>query len=356
MKARIRYYDIAKGIAILAVIVGHSILISQAFVPQGKLAETIYHVCFTFHMPLFFIISGYFMHPDRPFRWGKESQELLATYGLTAITIVLVNSLTAPSRHIGIRQTFSGWFAAAYYGAGDFANNYLWTVPYRIGALWFLLGLFWSHLLVHLAYKTKYPWLVILLCFAVGYWSARIFWFPLSIQSGLAASAFVYFGVLIRRYSLFEEMRKYIPVWGACAVLWFTAIVTFSGFSMAMNQYGRGWRFLIGVLGAISGTFCILGISMLLDRGIDAVADAFSRLGQNSLGILCAHILEDDTLPWEQIIPYLDMHLGNPHIIWLIVLIFRLCFDLLFAWLLFHIPHVNTLFFPYLKKRIASSK
>lgn len=354
MKGRIRYYDIAKGIAILAVIIGHSILIADAFVPQERISITIYHICFTFHMPLFFIISGYFMHPERAFRWAKESRELLATYGLTALSIVLVNTVIASINHAGIRQTFSGWAAAAYYGAGDYSRNYLWPVPYRIGALWFLLALFWSHLIVHMAYKTKHPWLYILVSFIVGYWSATLFWLPLSIQSGLTASAFVYLGAIAKQHDILEKNRHNIPLWLLLTAVWVGAIATFQGFSMAMNQYGTGWHFIMSIFGAVSGTICICGISMVIDHKTDIIANLFARLGQNSLGILCAHILEDDTVPWEQVIQYLQMHLIHPHIVWVIVFIARLCFDIALSYLLYNIPYINKMFFPYLAKQINS--
>lgn len=48
VKKRIDYLDAAKGIAILAVIVGH-------FYAPGVIGRIIY----SFHLPLFFIISGY---------------------------------------------------------------------------------------------------------------------------------------------------------------------------------------------------------------------------------------------------------------------------------------------------------
>lgn len=51
MNKRIEYIDIAKGIAIIMVLLGHIDLC-----PIG-LKSSIY----SFHMPLFFILSGYFM-------------------------------------------------------------------------------------------------------------------------------------------------------------------------------------------------------------------------------------------------------------------------------------------------------
>ena len=46
---RLPYMDVAKGMGILCVIIGH----------MGN--ETINRIIFSFHMPLFFLISGYFL-------------------------------------------------------------------------------------------------------------------------------------------------------------------------------------------------------------------------------------------------------------------------------------------------------
>ena len=49
LKKRLAYMDIAKGIGILAVIAGH----------MGNSAVN--KLVFSFHMPLFFVIIGYFL-------------------------------------------------------------------------------------------------------------------------------------------------------------------------------------------------------------------------------------------------------------------------------------------------------
>lgn len=53
-KQRIEYFDAAKGIAIIAVIVGHMGLIARGMTLTEKFI-------FSFHMPIFFLISGYFL-------------------------------------------------------------------------------------------------------------------------------------------------------------------------------------------------------------------------------------------------------------------------------------------------------
>lgn len=50
---RIRFFDIAKGIAILAVILGHSAIETNLFAPH-RTAQVVLSICFSFHMPLFY--------------------------------------------------------------------------------------------------------------------------------------------------------------------------------------------------------------------------------------------------------------------------------------------------------------
>ena len=58
MKTRIQWIDIAKAITIIAMIIGHS-------VPYGS---SIRNLIFSFHMPLFFILTGYTMREDADFK------------------------------------------------------------------------------------------------------------------------------------------------------------------------------------------------------------------------------------------------------------------------------------------------
>lgn len=129
---RIRFFDIAKGIAILAVILGHSAIETNLFAPH-RTAQVVLSICFSFHMPLFFILSGYFMHPDRRFRWMKEAKQLLLTYVVTALCVLVgvtcMATLDHESRAIALRQ----WGMAAIYGSGDISNLTLWRVDLRIG-------------------------------------------------------------------------------------------------------------------------------------------------------------------------------------------------------------------------------
>ena len=75
---RIRFFDMAKGIGILCVVLGHA-AIESIFVEPSNTAQWAMATCFSFHMPLFFLIAGYFMHPERDFQWRKEGKQLVLT-------------------------------------------------------------------------------------------------------------------------------------------------------------------------------------------------------------------------------------------------------------------------------------
>ena len=66
-QSRLDYMDLAKGIGILAVILGH--------VYKNTVFGTL---LYSFHLPLFFLISGYFFHyiPDFWVFLGKKIKEL----------------------------------------------------------------------------------------------------------------------------------------------------------------------------------------------------------------------------------------------------------------------------------------
>ena len=180
---RIRFFDIAKGIAILAVILGHSAIEANVFIPHHT-AQLVVAVCFSFHMPLFFILSGYFMHPKRSFRWAKEARQLLCTYAVTGVAVLVGVTCMATINHEGRAYMLRRWGEAVLYGSGDISDRTLWPVELRIGAIWFLLALFWAHLLLHAFAKLPYTPVLggVQLCDRLYF--RRYVWFALELAVG----------------------------------------------------------------------------------------------------------------------------------------------------------------------------
>lgn len=348
---RIRYFDMSKGVGILCVVLGHS-AIETLGVAQSEIAEGLLAFCFSFHMPLFFLIAGYFIHADRPFAWHKEARQLIYTYLLSAVAVVVGAAAIAALQHADVMERVRYWGMAAIYGAGDTNTPAptLWPVEGRIGALWFLLAMFWARLLIH--WIAKLPWspLWVVLCFALGWVTSRMAWLPWSIQPGMCAVLFVYLGCLARQYDVLQFMWNNPWIWVVLGCMWGAAIWKFTGFSMAMNMYGQ--MPLLAVLGSIAGTLCVIGVCRLLDR-VDCIGRVLSCAGQATLAIICVHLVEDNILPWNQFLSEAYTH--TPHVPLVFVeFAAHLTVDALGAWALYHIPRINTWFYPMLAKRRAT--
>lgn len=268
---RILLFDLAKAIAIIAVIVSHTAIRFSGIPSVGAGAPTILAACFTFHLPLFFIVSGYFLHTNSRIDLKKEIRQLIPPYVITCIFVVIgmvcVNML---SGHVlSNRMLIFEWTNAALFGAGDLVPNPLWSQSVRIGAIWFILALLWSRIVVSLAYRTRFSVLVVLLSFALGMITSRSVFLPLSVQPGMTAALFVYIGTLFRRYGFFsdEERRSdgrniingYLSIIMQliCLGVWIYSILNYSGFSMATNGYGIS---PVDILRNIAGEFAVLSL------------------------------------------------------------------------------------------------
>lgn len=350
-QTRIRFFDIARGIAILCVILSHSVLMAGTVAPMHTLSHTIYAACFSFHMPLFFILSGYFMHPERKFRWGKELRELVGTYAVTACLVLVGIGVAAKGLRVSVREALKIWWSAAVYAAGDVSQRALWPQTARIGAIWFLLALFWAHLLLHIFAKLPYTPVWVVVSFVIGYASARWIWLPWDIQSGMCTLAFVYVGYLMKQHDILSWLKKYPVVWAVMAVVWIADIALFSGFSLALNEYGK--TPVLAAVGGIAGTVCMIGVSMLVDRiPQPQVGGALAWVGQTSLALLCAHLIEDDVLPWALFLTKIQTVM--PHmLLWVVLFAVRLPLDFFLAWCLSKLPYVNLWFYPMKAKQRA---
>lgn len=189
-RRRIGYFDAAKLIAMASVITMHT-AIRFGSVKVAALVTT-------FQMPLFFILSGYFMHPDGTFRLKKECRALLLPYVVTAFAVVVALCATNLIFHdLGsTRELFSAWLNAAVFAGGDLVTNPLWPQGARIGAIWFLWALFWARLEVSLVLRLPRPSRAPLVVtgFVVALVSARLVFLPLSLQPGVCAALLVYVG------------------------------------------------------------------------------------------------------------------------------------------------------------------
>lgn len=132
MTVRNPVFDMMKGIAILLMVLGHS-----------QIHPSLHHAIYLFHIPMFFMVSGYFFRPKEPSVCLKTDLKRLIVPYLIFATVVFLKFLVDAFR----LQDFSTPLR--------FGKSIL-TGDFGIGPIWFLLALFWCREIFNAVSKWKW--------------------------------------------------------------------------------------------------------------------------------------------------------------------------------------------------------
>lgn len=275
MSQRNETIDIMKGIAIIAVIIGHMSIIP--YMPYRN-------IIFSFHMPLFFILAGYLYKPNPDFKgkWRKDFYRLVVPYIFTASILLFHNVLQS---FIGVDKDLSivrlGAFAALY-GSGSAHSSLLFGNVQPIGAIWFLLALFWCRgVYNYIACKTKNKFVVAGVVALLATLTDRyIINLPFAVLPGLSAMMFYLIGDWLRNHKVSNGLIV------VCMICWVISIL-YSHISMVRCHYEL---YPIDILGACGGTAFIYWFSYCCSK--TKINSVLVWLGVNSLVILCFHLIE----------------------------------------------------------------
>lgn len=304
-KDRIQYIDIARGIAIICIVLGH------LNIPR------INQLVFTFHVPIFFFITGFFTNTNFSIKEFiiHKIKTLIFPYIITCLVIIFLSTLKYwlfMGKETAI-QTFTEWIYAALYGAGD-SYSYPFYIK-AIGALWFLLATFWGSLFLRIILSVKCGTgtriTTVLILFITGYWSRNLFWFPFSIQAGCCATLFLYLGYLLH---ISKNQIKQLPIEVRAAgtifalLIWIDFIKNFQSFWLVHCDIGRG---IIDIFGCMCGCYIIILISWYIGAHTHIFSKILSFFGKYSLFMLCIHNIELNICPWQRITQKLVLY-GMP--------------------------------------------
>lgn len=135
---RIDYIDLTKGIAILLVILGHCSY-------TGFKNDIIKGMIFSFHMPLFFIVSAITYRSSEDTNEFREKTKKAAKHLLVPILLtVLILILWDLVKDITLLTNYDYWQGQIFsliYGSGVNANFYGMDIA-GLGKSWFLFALF----------------------------------------------------------------------------------------------------------------------------------------------------------------------------------------------------------------------
>ena len=191
-------FDIMKGIAILLVVLGHSVP-DQAS-SSGIASYPLYlmrTIIYSFHMPVFFFVSGYFMHI--PLKEGF--QKFVKDKSIR---------LMVPYFTIGLLY-FPFKLALSKFASQQIDPQNIWKIFIGInpdGELWFLYCLFFISILIGLLVK-RVNWGLLIISFIIGIFSEKINIFSMPMISEILYFQFFYIlGLYIKKYALLDYMKS----------------------------------------------------------------------------------------------------------------------------------------------------
>ena len=257
----------------------------------------------TFHMPMFFIISGFFISDKSTLREFsvKRIKRLLIPYVIScfivAILCTLVVLLKEHSATIAVKELLKRiWISIYGSGSGHGSMMGPFGTQAEIGMMWYLLALLWSSIVVKAISKNKMAGFIALMISSLAIGSTIIYgWIPFSIQNGLGAVMWVWLGYCIKKKDMLPEVLKliYSPWIALIIIVWLTSAV-YGCIHLYGNYYSLG---IVDVTGAIAGCLIVFGICAFLDKKTIWIKKVLSWIGMNSLLIYCLHFLEHNVRP-----------------------------------------------------------
>lgn len=280
MLNRIKYIDIMRAIGIILVVFGHCIGTDNA----------IKKIIYSFHMIIFFVISGLLLKIERKNikEYGiKKFFQLIVPYFIWNFIYCGINKQTILLILYGTRKSILA------------ANG--------LSSLWFLVAYFWTSIIIQLiidfSFKFKKNNIFIILCTVslslIGFSLSAICNFkyniPLEIDVALQMLFFVLLGYFIRNIIVYLNKKinlrnVKITKFGIFIIL--TILTIFTAFLnknvnyviIADALYGS----IVFIIPAILGTIAVIVISSLLES-FEKLSYYISIVGKNTIGILCTH-------------------------------------------------------------------
>ena len=267
-----------KGIAIVAMIIGH--------IPE--MPDSAIRFIYSFHMPLFFLIAGYYSKISNDHRQYimKSAKRLLIPYAFVICLTAVYGFLSTLPIHKWNEAPLI--LASGIYASSSEHHSMFMARVRPVNAMWFLFALFWCRITYNYV-LSKYDTLrSVLIISCISIVATMIDFYiinlPMAILPGLSAMMFYMIGFFYKKFR-FEKWMIYVAFF--CIFLYFVSLYNFR-LSMDTCAYSN---YPICVLGACGGTLLVMYISSLI-KSINFIKLPLLWCGRLSMIILCCHTLE----------------------------------------------------------------
>jgi len=290
MPKRIAYLDIARGIGILLVVLGHNDL--------GALSPFLHRLIYSFHIPLFFFLSGYFLNTSLPFPdfLRKRFHGVLKPY---LFTIFLIYFASVSFEKMGF-ETALVRILKSLYGSINYIDwGQLWFLPHlfvvslyafafisianRLRNCWVTWGMLLATLVVSFLFlHTFYPFSIAL--FGSDY---EVYGLPFSLDVVLLSGFFFLLGKEVRQLTSETSFDNPLLLIGAGLALVVLNYVFPHRVDIAVRVYES---LLVNTAEALLGILFVLALARQIELRTHGLATVLNYLGNLSLIILIFHL------------------------------------------------------------------
>jgi len=282
---RIAWIDVARGIGIIAVVVGH-------VWTRGAVRDAVY----SFHMPFFFLLSGYLFSPKPPGAFARRQITGQGLSYLAFLMLVLSADLLIEGMR-GHRPIFHNWPGDMWrvaFGGSELRGPFtvFWFVPCLVAA-----RIAFNGVTARFPNLLGWEWRLftgasLIVAYRIG---AGTDVSPLGLLTAPMAFALLWMGAALRRVVIQPWM------WGAVVLLAVAGLFLLPTINMKAGDYG--WP-VMSIAAAVATSLLIFRTARMPLPG----ARVLSALGSASLVIMYLHV---------PVIHYLSPYLGKG---WLLVL------------------------------------
>ena len=280
---RQHYIDVAKGVGILLVLLGH--------IKQGGAAPSI---IYAFHMPFFFLISGLLFNPNKfgsywNFIKSRATRLLIPYFVYSLITWCFWVGYNCCTKRIISIDFYPLIQTLLAQGSSGFLKH---NAP-----LWFITCLFTLEVIYYPLYKKRWSLFccsMISIISMISIKSHSVCWLellPWNLEIALACLLYYALGYSIRNkfsISSIGNMPNRILVGMILACLPILVIIShFNGCPDIGADYFGQSPYLF-VFGAICGSVFLISSSIYVSRVINT--SVLQWFGRNSLDIMCLHV------------------------------------------------------------------
>ncbi|WP_283576492.1 acyltransferase family protein [Limosilactobacillus oris] len=287
---RLEWVDIAKGIAILLMVIGHEVKNPH-----------VYAFIFSFHMPLFFVLSGY--TSSQVNNWGKffyKQTKSFKRIWLLAVLMVILLGLEnlALLSNFTLREFGPSLINGIFWG-----SNIPMLGVMSVGVMWFMFVFFWAKFLFDLLQvllPDVYSGLILfILSGASMMWCQNFTYFlPQALDIVPIAALFMWIGAFTKKKVDINNLNGLNKLIFAVVILfWVVCFICKLYIELSVRHYPG---LFIPVIEALGGTLAICLLSKWLPSG--KLSGSLQSIGRHTLAVLCIHHLDLYWVTWQNCI------------------------------------------------------